>query len=57
MHTIFPKTQDGSILVLTGIIIINNNMLLITSAVQYQPKFAYHDTANLLSQYTLGIEY
>ena len=28
-----------------------------TSAVQYQPKFAYHDTANLISQYTLGIEY
>ena len=27
------------------------------SAVWYHPKFVYHDTANLVSQYTLGIEY
>ena len=27
------------------------------SAVQHQPKFAYHDTDTVTSQYTLGIEY
>ena len=30
---------------------------IVARAVRYQPKFAYHDTANLVSQYTLGIEY
>ena len=27
------------------------------SAVRYQPKFAYHDTVTMVSQYTLGIVY
>ena len=30
---------------------------IVASAVRYQPKFAYHNTANLVSQYTLGIKY
>ena len=27
-----------------------------TGAVRYHPKFAYHDTIVLVSQYTLGID-
>jgi len=31
--------------------------MVCSSAVRYQLKFAYHDTAHLVLRYTLGIEY
>ena len=35
----------------------HGNVTIDTSAVGYQLKFAYHDTAHLVLQYTLGIGY
>ena len=43
--------------------VISNTMLVKTvislrnSAVRYQSRFAYHNTATVASRYTLGIEY